>query len=135
LDGVDLVIEPGTTTAIVGPSGSGKSTLVHLLLRFADPTQGTVTVGGVDLRALDAEMLNRNVVAVLQDAQMLRATIADNIAISLPEAEEEQIVGAARLANIHDRIVALPRGYQSIVGEDAQLSGGEMQRVALARAL
>jgi ATP-binding cassette subfamily B protein IrtA len=135
LDGVDLVIEPGTTTAIVGPSGSGKSTLVHLLLRFADPTQGTVTVGGVDLRDLDAEMLNRNVVAVLQDAQMIRATIADNIAISVPEAEEEKIVGAARLANIHDRIVALPRGYQSIVGEDAQLSGGEIQRVALARAL
>jgi len=135
LDGIDLVLEPGTTTAIVGPSGSGKSTLAHLLLRFADPTDGRIELGGADLRDLDTGTLNRSIAAVLQDAPMLRATIAENIALSAPHAEEGRIEEAARLAKIHGRITSLPRGYQSVVGDDAQLSAGERQRIALARAL
>lgn len=135
LNDVDLILEPGTTTAIVGPSGSGKSTLAHLLLRFADPTRGTVYLGGTDLRDLDTRTLNRSIVAVLQDAQVLRATVAENIAITVPDADEESIIEAARLANIHDRITELSRGYHSVLGEDVHLSGGETQRIALARAL
>src|SRR5699024_2315840 len=135
LNDVDLILEPGTTTAIVGPSGSGKSTLAHLLLRFADPTRGTVYLGGTDLRDLDTRTLNRSIVAVLQDAQVLRATVAENIAITVPDADEESIIESARLANIHDRITELSRGYHSVLGEDVHLSGGETQRIALARAL
>ncbi|MEU3725027.1 ABC transporter ATP-binding protein [Streptomyces sp. NPDC031705] len=135
LRGVDLVLEPGTTTAIVGPSGSGKSTLVQLLPRFFDPTHGSVTLGGVDLRELGSRELYRTVSFVFQDVRLLRASVADNIALAVPHADLDDVVRAARLANIHDRILELPRGYRSVVGEDAGLSGGEAQRIALARAL
>ncbi|MEV6352503.1 ABC transporter ATP-binding protein [Streptomyces hydrogenans] len=135
LRGIDLVLEPGTVTALVGPSGSGKSTLVRLLPRFFDPTRGTVTLGGVDLRALDSRELYRKVSFVFQDVRLLRASVADNIALAVPHAGHDAVVRAARLAHIHDRILELPRGYASVVGEDAGLSGGEAQRIALARAL
>ncbi|MFI8387084.1 MFS transporter [Streptomyces sp. NPDC085540] len=135
LRGVDLVLEPGTTTALVGPSGSGKSTLVQLLPRFFDPTHGSVTLGGVDLRELGSRELYRNVSFVFQDVRLLRASVADNIALAVPHADLDDVVRAARLANVHDRILELPRGYESVIGEDAGLSGGEAQRIALARAL
>ncbi len=135
LRGVDLVLEPGTTTAMVGPSGSGKSTLVQLLPRFFDPTHGSVTLGGVDLRELGSRELHRKVSFVFQDVRLLRASVADNIALAVPHAGLDDVVRAARLANIHDRILELPRGYESVIGEDAGLSGGEAQRIALARAL
>ncbi|MFI6422461.1 ABC transporter ATP-binding protein [Streptomyces sp. NPDC050842] len=135
LRGIDLVLEPGTTTAIVGPSGSGKSTLVQLLPRFFDPTHGSVVLGGVDLRELGSRQLYRTVSFVFQDVRLLRASIADNIALAVPHADLDAVVRAARLANIHERILELPRGYESVIGEDAGLSGGEAQRVALARAL
>ncbi|MFH8612917.1 ABC transporter ATP-binding protein [Streptomyces sp. NPDC018029] len=135
LRGIDLVLEPGTVTAIVGPSGSGKSTLVQLLPRFFDPTHGSVLLGGVDLRELDSRELYRTVSFVFQDVRLLRATVADNIALAVPHADHDDVVRAARSANIHDRILELPRGYDSVIGEDAGLSGGEAQRIALARAL
>lgn len=135
LRGIDLVLEPGTVTALVGPSGSGKSTLVQLLPRFADPTGGSVRLGGVDLRELGSRELYRQVSFVFQDVRLLRASVAENIALAVPDAGPREVVRAARLANIHDRIAELPRGYQTVVGEDARLSGGEAQRVALARAL
>ncbi|MGV9611449.1 ABC transporter ATP-binding protein [Nocardia xishanensis] len=135
LRGIDLVLEPGTVTAIAGPSGSGKSTLVQLLPRFFDPTRGSVLLGGVDLRDVGSERLYRMVSFVFQDVRLLRASVADNIALAVPHADLDDVVRAARLANIHDRIVELPRGYQSVIGEDAVLSGGEAQRISIARAL
>lgn len=135
LRGVDLVLEPGTVTAVVGPSGSGKSTLVQLLPRFFDPTQGTVTLGGVDLREIASRELYRRVSFVFQDTQLLRASVADNIALALPHADRGAVKRAARLANIHDRILTLPHGYDTVLPDEATLSGGEAQRVAIARAL
>ncbi|MDI5976712.1 ABC transporter ATP-binding protein [Amycolatopsis magusensis] len=135
LRGIDLVLEPGTTTAITGPSGSGKSTLVQLLPRFFDPDHGSVSLGGVDLRRLPSEQLYRLVSFVFQDVRLLRASVAENIALAVPEAEPDDVVRAARLANIHERILELPRGYDTVLGEEAELSGGEAQRIAIARAL
>ncbi|MFF1506701.1 ABC transporter ATP-binding protein [Streptomyces sp. NPDC058326] len=135
LRGIDLVLEPGTVTALVGPSGSGKSTLVRLLPRFFDPTHGSVTLGGVDLRELGSRELYRKVSFVFQDVRLLRASVADNIALAVPHADFDAVVRAARLAHIHERILELPRGYESVIGEDAGLSGGEAQRISLARAL
>jgi ATP-binding cassette subfamily B protein len=135
LRGIDLVLEPGTVTAIVGPSGSGKSTLVQLLPRFFDPTHGSVVLGGVDLRELGSRELYRMVSFVFQDTSLLRASVADNIALAVPHADLDDVVRAARLANVHDRILELPRGYESVIGEDARLSGGEAQRISIARAL
>jgi ATP-binding cassette subfamily B protein len=135
LRGIDLVLEPGTVTAIVGPSGSGKSTLVQLLPRFFDPTHGSVVLGGVDLRELGSRALYRKVSFVFQDVRLLRASVADNIALAVPHADLDDVVRAARLANIHDRILELPRGYDTVLGDDAGLSGGEAQRISIARAL
>ncbi|TCO54306.1 ABC transporter ATP-binding protein [Actinocrispum wychmicini] len=135
LRGIDLVLEPGTVTAIVGPSGSGKSTVVQLLPRFFDPTHGSVTVGGVDLRDLGSRELYRMVSFVFQDVRLLRASVADNIALAVPYADLDDVVRAARLANIHDRVLKLPFGYETVIGEDVKLSGGEAQRISIARAL
>ncbi|NKY51950.1 ABC transporter ATP-binding protein [Nocardia vermiculata] len=135
LRGIDLVLEEGTVTALVGPSGSGKSTLVQLLPRFFDPTHGSVMLGGTDLRDIDSDVLYRNVAFVFQDVRLLRASVADNIALAVPRADRAGVVRAAQLANIHDRILELPHGYETVLGTQAQLSGGEAQRIALARAL
>ncbi|MFI8873482.1 ABC transporter ATP-binding protein [Streptomyces sp. NPDC055243] len=135
LRGIDLVLEPGTCTAVVGPSGSGKSTLVQLLPRFFDPTHGSVVLGGVDLREIGSRQLYRMVSFVFQDVRLLRASVADNIALAVPHAERDDVVRAARLANIHDRILELPHGYETVIGEGVELSGGEAQRISLARAL
>lgn len=132
---IDLRLPPGSVTALVGPSGSGKTTLARLAARFWDPTAGTITLGGVDLRELAPEVLYRHVGMVFQDVQLLRASIAANIALGRPDAGHAEIEAAARAARIHDRIVALPAGYRSIVGVDVTLSGGEAQRVSIARAL
>lgn len=132
---IDLVLEPGTVTALAGPSGSGKSTLVQLLPRFFDPTHGAITLGGVDLRELAAADLYRAISFVFQDVRLLRASVADNIALAVPHADLDAVVRAAQWANIHDRILELPHGYETILGAEAGLSGGEAQRIALARAL
>ncbi|ONI88689.1 ABC transporter [Actinosynnema sp. ALI-1.44] len=135
LRGIDLVLEPGTVTAVVGPSGSGKSTLVQLLPRFFDPTSGSVAIGGADLRELGSRQLYELVSFVFQDVRLLRASVTDNIALAVPDASPDDVVRAARLADIHDRILELPRGYDTVIGEDVKLSGGEAQRIAIARAL
>ncbi|MGW1373623.1 ABC transporter ATP-binding protein [Streptomyces sp. NPDC002446] len=135
LSEVDLVLEPGTTTALVGPSGAGKSTLAQLLPRFYDPTEGAVLLGGVDVRDIPDDELYKTVSFILQDVRLLRATVAENIALAVPEADRADIVSAARTAGIHDRIEALPDGYDTVIGEGTGLSGGEAQRLAIARAL
>jgi ATP-binding cassette, subfamily B, bacterial IrtA/YbtP len=131
---VTTVFEPGSVTAIVGPSGSGKSTLARLLLRYADPTSGQVRLGGVPLQQVAPAALFQRVGSVFQDVRLLRASVAQNIAIARPDATRSEIVEAARAANVHDRIERLPRGYDSVIGEDAVLSGGEAQRLSIARA-
>ncbi|SCD68247.1 ABC transporter ATP-binding protein [Streptomyces sp. OspMP-M43] len=135
LDGVSLRLAPGTVTALVGPSGSGKSTLASLAIRFHDVTGGRITIGGVDVREIATEQLYRHIGFVLQDVQLLRTSVRDNIRLARPDASEEEVREAARAARIDRRIEELPRGYDSVVGEDAVLSGGEAQRVSIARAL
>ncbi|MBF6211912.1 ABC transporter ATP-binding protein [Nocardia puris] len=135
LDGVDLTLEPGTVTALVGPSGSGKSTLARLLPRFWDVTDGAVRMGGVDVREIAERDLYRQIGFVFQETSLLRTSIRDNIALARPDATLAEVERAARAAQIHDRVTALPRGYDSVVGDDAHLSGGEAQRVSIARAL
>ncbi|MGL4830959.1 MAG: ABC transporter ATP-binding protein, partial [Propionibacteriaceae bacterium] len=132
---VSLVLEPGTVTALVGASGSGKTTLASLVARFADPEQGDITIGGVSLRKMDETTLYEQVSFVLQDAQLLNISIHDNIALTKPEASREEIRAAAKSANIDDFIMALPDGYDTILGTDTALSGGQEQRIAIARAI
>ncbi|MHA6628488.1 ABC transporter ATP-binding protein [Pseudonocardia sichuanensis] len=135
LHGITLTCEPGTVTALVGPSGSGKSTLATLLPRFHDVTGGAVRIGGVDLRDVDPAVLYRHVGFVLQDVQLVHGSLADNVRLGRPTASDDEVRRACEAANVHDRITELPRGYDSVVGEDALLSGGEAQRVSIARAL
>ena len=135
LSDVSFTLKPGTVTAIVGPSGSGKSTLARLLLRFFDPSEGRITLGGVDLRQIESAQLYRRIGFVLQEVRLIHASLRDNIALGRPSASQQEIEVAARTANIHERILALPRGYDSVIGEDVQLSGGELQRVSIARAV
>ena len=135
LNDVSLTLDPGTITALVGPSGSGKSTLANLVPRFYDVADGAVRVGGVDVREIDPAVLYRHVGFVLQDVQLLGLSVADNIRLGRPDASDGDIVDAAKAAYIHDRITALPNGYDSVVGDHAHFSGGEAQRVSIARAL
>ncbi|WP_101782854.1 ABC transporter ATP-binding protein [Nonomuraea indica] len=135
LSDIDLVLEPGTVTALVGTSGSGKTTLAKLLPRFFDPTAGTVAIGGVDLRDVAPDQLYRLVSFVLQDVQLLNASVRDNIRLADPGADEETVRRAARAAAIDERISSLPRGYDSVVGRDVRFSGGEAQRLSIARAI
>lgn len=135
LSDLTVTLTPGTVTAIVGASGAGKSTLARLLLRFFDPSEGRITLGGVDLRDLESRELYRRIGFVLQEVRLVHASLHDNIALGRPGASRQEVEHAARLANIHDRIQALPRGFDAVVGEDANLSGGELQRVSIARAL
>ena len=135
LSDITLTLQPGTVTAIVGASGSGKSTLARLLLRFFDPTEGRITLGGADLRHIATPELYRRIGFVLQEVRLIHASVRENIGLGRPSASTHEIEEAARLANIHERILALPRGYDSVIGEDAQLSGGELQRVSIARAV
>lgn len=135
LDDITLTLAPGTVTALVGPSGSGKSTLARLLPRFADVGSGAVRVGGVDVRDISPQELYRQVAFVFQDVDLLRTTVRDNIRLARPDADDQTVWAAAQAAQVHERLVALPRGYDSVVGEDAVLSGGEAQRVSVARAL
>jgi ABC-type multidrug transport system fused ATPase/permease subunit len=120
---------------IVGPTGAGKSTLVSLLPRFYEPGQGTVTLDGVDVRAIQLDSLRAQISLVLQDSLLFSGTIADNIRYGRLEASLAEVQEAARAANAHDFITALPHGYDSVIGEKGVgLSGGERQRIAVARA-
>lgn len=135
LDDINLTLPEGKVTALVGPSGSGKSTLASLAARFSDPTVGRVLLGGVDLREMTTDTLYQHVGFVLQDVQLLQASVADNIRLARPDASLDEVRHVARLAQIDDHLTGLPRGYDSVIGVDAQLSGGQAQRVSIARAL
>ncbi len=136
LDGVSIDLAAGRTTAVVGPTGSGKSTLVRLLLRFHDPDAGRVTVDGVDVRDLDLVDLRRLTGLVSQDVYLFHGTVRDNIAYGRPDATLDEVVVAAEVAEIHDFVSGLPRGYDTLVGERGQtLSGGQRQRLSIARAV
>ncbi|WP_133691715.1 ABC transporter ATP-binding protein/permease [Mycobacterium sp. BK086] len=132
---VTLALSPGTVTALVGPSGSGKSTLAALLARFHDVDTGAIRINGRDIRSLTPDELYTQVGFVFQDVQLVAGTVRDNIALARPDAGTDEIENAARNAQIHDRILRLPRGYDTILGADSQLSGGEKQRLTIARAL
>ena len=133
--GVTLTCRPGTVTALVGPSGGGKSTLAKLIARFWDVDSGAIRIGGADVREQTDEQLMGSMALVFQDAMIASDTIANNIAFGKPEATREQVVEAARKAHIHDRITALPNGYDTMLGTgDGFLSGGEEQRLGIARA-
>ena len=135
LDEVSLTVPEGTVTALIGPSGSGKSTLATLVARFADPDQGSVRIGGVDVRAIAPDVLYRHVSFVLQDPQLLDISVRENITLGRPDAKDEAIWAAATAARIDDYARSLPRGLDSVIGEDAHPSGGQAQRIAIARAL
>jgi ATP-binding cassette subfamily B protein/subfamily B ATP-binding cassette protein MsbA len=133
---VDLHITPGKTVAIVGPTGAGKSTLVSLVPRFYDPQQGRVLLDGVDIREFTLASLRQQVAMVLQPPLVFPISIAENIAYGRPEASQEEIERAARLARIHEKIMSLPQGYDTVVSEQGStLSEGERQRLTIARAI
>jgi ATP-binding cassette, subfamily B, bacterial len=136
LNDVSFTLRPGEQVALVGASGAGKSTIVSLLLRFYDPDTGVIRVDGVDLRAYQRESLRHQIGVVLQDAMLFGMSIRENIAYGRPHATLEEVETAARLAHAHDFILALPEGYDTVVGErGSTLSGGQRQRISLARAL
>jgi ATP-binding cassette, subfamily B, bacterial IrtA/YbtP len=132
---VSLTLRPGTVTALVGPSGSGKSTLAALLARFYDVQRGAIYVGGQDIRSMTADELYTRVGFVLQETQLVHGTVAENIALAIPDATAAQVEAAAREAQIHDRIMRLPDGYNTMLGAASDLSGGERQRLTIARAI
>ncbi len=134
-DGLSLRIEQGTTVALVGGSGAGKTTLARLIPRFWDAEAGAVRVLGDDVRELEPAELYRRVGFVFQGMPLLHRSIRDNLTLVRAEASDADLTRAAQAARIHDRILALPCGYDSVVGEDAELSGGQTQRIGIARAL
>jgi ATP-binding cassette subfamily B protein IrtA len=135
IQNVSLELRPGTVTALVGPSGSGKSTLAALLARFHDVEHGSIRVGGQDIRSLTADELYTRIGFVLQETQLVHGTVAENIALAVPDADVEQIQASAREAQIHDRVLRLPYGYDTVLGASTALSGGERQRLTIARAI
>jgi ABC-type multidrug transport system fused ATPase/permease subunit len=136
LSGITALIHRGETIGIVGPTGAGKSTLLSLLLRLYDPTRGSVTMDGVDLRQLTLRSLRSSIAVVPQDTWILDGTIADNISFGHSEATEEEIRLAAETALVDEFASRFPEGYDTRVGESgARLSGGQRRRIALARAL
>ena len=127
---------PGQTIAILGPTGSGKSTLLNLLPRFYEATGGHITIDGSDITKVTVESLRKNVGVVLQETFLFTSTIRENIAYGRPDATDDEIVAAARVAQVHSFIISLPNGYDTWVGERGMtLSGGQKQRIAIARML
>ena len=136
LRGISLTIPQNTTTAIVGPSGSGKTTLCHLISRFWDVNSGSIRMGGEDVRHYSLDALLKNISMVFQSVYLFNDTIENNIKFGMPDATRAEVITAAKAAQCHDFIAALPQGYDTVIGEGgATLSGGEKQRVSIARAL
>lgn len=135
LSDISLTLEPGTVTALVGPSGSGKSTLASLPARFHDPGAGTISIDGRDIRELTADELYARVGFVFQEAQVVAGTVRENIALAAPEATDADVERTARAAQIHDRILRMPNGYDTPLDGASTLSGGERQRLTIARAI
>lgn len=135
LKGVNLTLNPNTITALIGPSGSGKSTLATLIARFDDPQNGSISLGGVDLRNISSQTLYDKIAFVLQDPMLINASIQRNISLARQDATIDEIRKAAKIAQIDDLIMSLPKGYDSVLGTDCSLSGGESQRVSIARAV
>jgi ATP-binding cassette subfamily B protein len=136
LDGVDVTVPAGGSLAVVGPTGAGKSTLGYLVPRLYDVTGGRVTIDGVDVRDLDFDTLARAVGVVSQETYLFHASVADNLRFAKPDATDEELRAAARAAQIHEHIAALPDGYDTVVGERGhRFSGGEKQRLAIARTI
>ena len=136
LDSVSFTAKAGTWTALVGASGSGKSTVARLAARFWDADEGSISVGGTDVRDIDPDALMSQIAFVFQDNFLFTGSIADNIRLGIPDAAQADIENAARAANAHDFITKLPQGYATPVGErGASLSGGQRQRITIARAI
>ena len=136
LDDVSLTIRPGTVTALVGESGGGKSTVANLIARFWDVSEGSVTVGGVDVRELDYADWMKHISIVFQDTNLFKMSVAENVSMYKPGASREEIMEALRQARCEDILEKLPNGVDSVIGaRGVYLSGGEMQRIALARAI
>ena len=133
---IDFVAAPGRTVALVGHTGSGKTTTLALLQRLRDPQEGRITVDGHDIRDLKLASLRGAMAVVFQDAGLFNRTIAENLRIGRPDATDDEVERAARMAEAHDFIMQKPEGYQFMIGErGASLSGGERQRLAIARAI
>jgi ABC-type multidrug transport system fused ATPase/permease subunit len=129
-------VDAGETVAIVGPSGAGKTTVVALLLRFVDPQEGQVMIDGSDVRDLPIESVRSLIALVAQDTYLFGGTVRENLVLARPDAGDEEIERAARMAGAHDFILDLPNGYATAIGErGVRLSGGQRQRLALARAI
>ena len=136
LSQIDLELAPGEHVALVGPSGAGKSSLFQLLLRFYDPQQGQISLGGIDIRQLALADLRQHIGVVLQDSVIFGSSALENIRYGRPDATDEEVHAAARAAAAHDFILALPQGYGTYLGErGVRLSGGQRQRIAIARAI
>ncbi len=136
IDNISIHIPEKTTTAIVGPSGGGKTTLCHLIARFWDVDKGKVTLGGTDVKAYSMDSLMKNFSFVFQNVYLFQDTIANNIRFGQEDAPMEKVIEAAKKACCHDFIMALPEGYETVIGEGgASLSGGEKQRISIARAI
>jgi len=136
LEDINLEVFPGQTVVILGPTGSGKSSLIHLIPRFYDVERGRVLIDGVDVRDMTLDSLRRQIGVVTQETFLFSASIRENIAYGRPEASLDEVIRAAKAAHIHDFIMSLPRGYDTVIGErGVGLSGGQKQRVAIARAL
>ena len=135
-EGLSFSLAKGESVGVVGPSGAGKSSIVRLLLRFWDPEQGSITIGGRDIRTMASDDLRRQIAVVNQDTYLFHGTVEDNLKFGKPDATEDEMEEACRLANAHEFISALPSGYQTVVGERGiRLSGGQRQRIAIARAV